>query len=70
MIWLPPRTFTHPLKRAGKVTTWHSGDNILKERSDRKLRFQLKGKKLQGEYELVFMKEERTDSNSHSSNED
>jgi hypothetical protein len=67
MIWLLPCTFTHPLKRAGKVTTWHSA---LKERSDRKLRFQLKGKKLQGEYELVFMKEERTDSNSHSSNED
>jgi DNA ligase D-like protein (predicted 3'-phosphoesterase) len=44
---------------AGKVAIWDSGDYLLKERSDRKLRFQLNGKKLQGEYELVFMKEER-----------
>jgi DNA ligase D-like protein (predicted 3'-phosphoesterase) len=44
---------------AGKVAIWDSGDYILKERSDRKLRFQLNGKKLLGVYDIVFMKEER-----------
>jgi DNA ligase D-like protein (predicted 3'-phosphoesterase) len=44
---------------AGKVEVWDSGDYLLKEKSTRKLRFQLNGKKLQGDYELVFMKEER-----------
>jgi len=44
---------------AGKVVIWDSGGYVLVERSTRKIRFQLNGKKVQGDYELVFMKEER-----------
>jgi DNA ligase D-like protein (predicted 3'-phosphoesterase) len=43
---------------AGKVEIWDSGDYALEERSTTKIRFKLTGKKLQGVYELVFMKEE------------
>jgi bifunctional non-homologous end joining protein LigD len=44
---------------AGKVVIWDRGDFILKERSARKIWFELQGSRLKGEYELVFMKEER-----------
>lgn len=44
---------------AGKVGIWDRGDYVLKERSSRKICFELHGKKLEGDYELVFMKEER-----------
>lgn len=44
---------------AGKVTIWDRGEYTLTEKTPRKLRILLRGKKLQGEYELVFMKEER-----------
>jgi DNA ligase D-like protein (predicted 3'-phosphoesterase) len=44
---------------AGKVAIWDRGDFILRERSARKIWFELQGSRLKGEYELVFMKEER-----------
>jgi DNA ligase D-like protein (predicted 3'-phosphoesterase) len=44
---------------AGKVSIWDRGDYVLRDRSPRKITVQLQGKKLEGEYELVLMREER-----------
>jgi len=44
---------------AGRVDIWDSGEYVLKERNDRKVLFELHGNKLEGDYELVYMKEER-----------
>jgi len=44
---------------AGKVSIWDKGEYLLHERTPKKLRFNLQGERLKGEYELVFMKEER-----------
>ena len=44
---------------AGKVEIWDNGDYTLKIREPRKLTFELHGRKLRGEYELILMKEEK-----------
>lgn len=44
---------------AGKVTIWDKGEYSLLERGPRVIRFELHGSRLTGEYDLVFMKEER-----------
>jgi DNA ligase D-like protein (predicted 3'-phosphoesterase) len=44
---------------AGKVAIWDHGEYVLKQRGPRKIQFELHGKKLEGCYELVLMKEER-----------
>jgi len=44
---------------AGKVQIWDSGDYELKAREPRKFTFELRGRKLYGEYELILMKEEK-----------
>lgn len=44
---------------AGKVAIWDRGDYELLERTPRKLHFELRGSKLNGEYELIYFKEER-----------
>ena len=44
---------------AGKVQIWDNGDYVLKVREPRKLTFELHGRKLRGEYELILMKEEK-----------
>jgi bifunctional non-homologous end joining protein LigD len=44
---------------AGKVVIWDKGEYTLIERTPRLLRFELHGDKLEGEYALVYFKEER-----------
>jgi DNA ligase D-like protein (predicted 3'-phosphoesterase) len=44
---------------AGKVAIWDRGEYVLRERGPRKMRIELRGNRLRGNYELVFMKEER-----------
>lgn len=44
---------------AGKVSIWDRGDYILLEREPRKIRVDLHGTKLTGDYALFFMKQER-----------
>jgi DNA ligase D-like protein (predicted 3'-phosphoesterase) len=44
---------------AGRVSIWDKGEYVLIERTPRKIRFELQGSKLKGEYELILMKEER-----------
>jgi DNA ligase D-like protein (predicted 3'-phosphoesterase) len=43
---------------AGKVSIWDHGDYDLKSREPRKITVQLRGRKLEGEFELILMKEE------------
>jgi DNA ligase D-like protein (predicted 3'-phosphoesterase) len=43
---------------AGKVSIWDHGDYDLKLREPRKITVQLRGRKLEGEFELILMKEE------------
>jgi DNA ligase D-like protein (predicted 3'-phosphoesterase) len=43
---------------AGKVEIWDRGEFVLLERSPRKIMIQLQGKKLTGNYVLLFMKEQ------------
>ncbi len=43
---------------AGKVSIWDSGNYDLKIREPRKITFELHGKRLQGEFELILMKED------------
>jgi DNA ligase D-like protein (predicted 3'-phosphoesterase) len=44
---------------AGKVEIWDRGDYWLKTKTPKEIRFELKGKKLNGDFTLIFMKEER-----------
>ena len=44
---------------AGKVAIWDKGDYVLLERRLKLMRFELRGKRLTGEYVLLFMKHER-----------
>lgn len=44
---------------SGKVIIWDKGEYILIERGPKKIHFELQGNKLNGEYELVYFKEER-----------
>ncbi|MFQ6134880.1 MAG: DNA polymerase ligase N-terminal domain-containing protein [Nitrososphaerales archaeon] len=44
---------------AGKVEIWDRGEYTLKERTLRKISFDLKGGRLNGDYGLVLMKTER-----------
>ncbi|MGQ9468334.1 MAG: DNA polymerase ligase N-terminal domain-containing protein [Nitrososphaerales archaeon] len=44
---------------AGKVEIWDKGNYVLKARTEKEIQFELKGRKLDGEYVLLFMKEER-----------
>lgn len=44
---------------AGKVEIWDNGDYALKVREPRILTFELHGRKLRGEYELILMKEDK-----------
>ncbi|MEM3068886.1 MAG: DNA polymerase ligase N-terminal domain-containing protein [Nitrososphaerales archaeon] len=44
---------------AGKVEIWDRGDYWLKAKTPKEIRFELKGKKLDGEFTLFLMKEER-----------
>ncbi len=44
---------------AGRVKIWDSGEYTLQERTDKKLEITLNGMLLKGDYEMVFMKEER-----------
>jgi DNA ligase D-like protein (predicted 3'-phosphoesterase) len=43
---------------AGKVEIWDNGKFELLERSAKKIKFKLSGKKLKGVYELILFKEE------------
>jgi bifunctional non-homologous end joining protein LigD len=43
---------------AGKVVIWDSGQYSLEERGPKKLRFNLHGKKLRGNYDLILWKQE------------
>lgn len=44
---------------AGKVTIFDKGEFFLKEKTDKKIEFELKGKKLNGKYVLIKFKEEK-----------
>jgi len=44
---------------AGRVKIWDSGEYVLKERFDRKVKFEVYGEKMRGGYELLLMREER-----------
>ncbi len=44
---------------AGRVEIWDRGEYVLKEKTVRKIGFNLKGGKLNGDYELFWMKEEK-----------
>jgi len=44
---------------AGKVEIWDRGDYTLKERTERIIQIELQGKKLKGDYTLMFWKEQR-----------
>lgn len=44
---------------AGKVAIWDRGEYVLLEKSPQAIRIDLQGKKLKGNYALVFFKEER-----------
>jgi DNA ligase D-like protein (predicted 3'-phosphoesterase) len=44
---------------AGKVAIWDRGDYVLLEKSPQAMKIDLRGKKLTGNYALVFFKEER-----------
>ncbi|MEM2872877.1 MAG: DNA polymerase ligase N-terminal domain-containing protein [Nitrososphaerales archaeon] len=44
---------------AGKVEIWDRGEYWLKAKTPKEIRFELKGKKLDGEFTLFLMKEER-----------
>jgi DNA ligase D-like protein (predicted 3'-phosphoesterase) len=44
---------------AGRVEIWDKGEYVLKEKTVRKIGFNLKGGKLNGDYELIWMKEEK-----------
>ncbi len=44
---------------AGKVEIWDRGDYWLKTKTPKEIRFELKGKKLDGDFTLILMKEER-----------
>ncbi|MEM2955460.1 MAG: DNA polymerase ligase N-terminal domain-containing protein, partial [Nitrososphaerales archaeon] len=44
---------------AGKVEIWDRGDYWLKTKTPKEIRFELKGKKLNGEFALILMKEEK-----------
>lgn len=44
---------------AGKVKIWDRGDYWLKTKTPKEIRFELKGKKLDGDFTLFLMKEER-----------
>ncbi len=44
---------------AGKVEIWDRGDYWLKTKTPKEIRLELKGKKLDGDFTLILMKEER-----------
>jgi DNA ligase D-like protein (predicted 3'-phosphoesterase) len=44
---------------AGKVAIWDRGDYVLLEKSPQAMKMDLRGKKLTGNYALVFFKQER-----------
>jgi len=44
---------------AGRVNIWDSGEYILQERTEKKIEMKLNGALLKGDYEMVFMREER-----------
>ena len=44
---------------AGKVEIWDRGSYMLKTRTTREIQFELKGKKLYGEYTLFLIKDEK-----------
>ena len=44
---------------AGKVMIWDRGEYVLREFQPRKIQVELHGQKLNGDYELVLMKNER-----------
>ncbi len=44
---------------AGRVKIWDSGEYILQERTEKKIEMRLNGVSLKGDYEMVFMREER-----------
>ncbi|MCP8321063.1 MAG: 3'-phosphoesterase [archaeon] len=44
---------------AGKVEIWDRGNYVLKTKTAREIQFELRGKKLSGEFVLFLIKEER-----------
>ncbi|MCP8319844.1 MAG: 3'-phosphoesterase [archaeon] len=44
---------------AGKVEIWDRGNYVLKTKTAREIRFELRGKKLNGEFVLLLIKEEK-----------
>jgi DNA ligase D-like protein (predicted 3'-phosphoesterase) len=44
---------------AGRVSIWDKGKYVLLESSPRRIHVEFRGKKLSGEYELVYMRDER-----------
>jgi len=44
---------------AGKVEIWDRGNYVLKTKTVREIRFELRGKKLNGEFVLLLIKEEK-----------
>jgi len=44
---------------AGRVEIWDKGSYVLKARTHREIKFELRGKRLNGDFTLLLMKEER-----------
>ncbi|MCP8307294.1 MAG: 3'-phosphoesterase [archaeon] len=44
---------------AGKVEIWDRGNYVLKTKTEKEIQFELRGNKLNGDFILLFLKEER-----------